>query len=228
MTDDVPSPSHVHQCSARAAHINNKKSGGFTPLPPPPRSPRMEVTRLSADLGAFSWYLTTRRCSGPTQQRMKSCCSAHATSAEFWRSQRVVLLRVARREWREARREEMEPMERMRLTARFLRPQFNWPGRRMFVVSLLLDADTRWFRTCAQKPVSTEKQIITEHDHEVETHTLTPDSQPRRLDHTQFPQLGYGLCCRGATQSLDGLDTSAARLQSNLDDPDDWDIAETQ
>ena len=60
-------------------------------------------------------------------------------------------------------------------------------------------------------PFPTEKQIITEHDHWTNSHNLDTDAGEK-----------------DAGQSPGGLDSSAVRIQSNLDDLTIWDDAVTQ
>ena len=78
-------------------------------------------------------------------------------------------------------------------------------------------------------PVPTEKQIITEHDHGVETRTasICTRSQDRGdWCNPLFVDMDSGV--GGVMQSPGGLDSSAVRLQSNLDEPDGRDFADTQ
>ena len=60
-------------------------------------------------------------------------------------------------------------------------------------------------------PAPTKKQIITEHDHWTDSRNLDTDSGEKDVG-----------------QSPGGLVSSSVRIQSNLDDPDDWDDAATQ
>ena len=77
--------------------------------------------------------------------------------------------------------------------------------------------------------VPTEKRIITEHGQWVETFTASICARSHdRADWSNplFVDMDSGV--GSVMQSLGELDSSAVRLQSNLDEPDDWDNADTQ
>ena len=78
-------------------------------------------------------------------------------------------------------------------------------------------------------PVPTEKQTNTEHDHGVETRTASIYTRSQdRADWSNHLFVDMDSGVGSVMQSLGGVDSSAVRLQSNLDEPDDRDFADTQ
>ena len=95
------------------------------------------------------------------------------------------------------------------------------PGRRLFLFCSAHDSESYFI-----SPVSTKKRIITEHDQCVETLTAsicTRSHDRADLSNPLFVDMDSGV--GGVMQSPGELDSSAVRLQSNLDEPDDWDNA---
>ena len=99
------------------------------------------------------------------------------------------------------------------------------PGRRLSFFYSAHDSESDFISL-----VPTEKRIITEHGQWVETlikaSICTRSHDRADWSNPLFVDMDSGV--GGVMQSLGELDSSVVLLQSNLDEPDDWDNADTQ